>query len=53
MFVGEIEARDVGQTEGMVLVDGKNGEERYGSVKGVYHVTYLDEQGTEYKEDIP
>lgn len=53
MYIGEIESRDAAKTDGILLVDGREGKEKYGEINGMYRISYSDELGKEYTEEIP
>ena len=53
LFIGEIESRDAAACDGILLVDGREGKEKYGEINGVYRICYSDESGEEYTEEIP
>lgn len=53
MFIGEIESRDAAEADGILLVDGKEGKDKYGEINGTYRISYSDELGKEYVEEIP
>lgn len=53
MYVGEIDSRNAADVEGILLVDGRKGEDKYGDISGVYRINYSDEQGKEYTEEVP